>query len=78
MTSLPPEAGTLELLDTIGLEDDIMLGGCEVFRKAYVLKGSFKMLELEYKMIADLIEGEETYTGMDMVRDFRKIDYCVR
>ena len=68
----------MELLDTIGLEDDIMLGGCEVSRKACVLKGSFKVLELEYKMVVDLIEREETYTGIDMVRDFRKIVSCFR
>ena len=78
MTSLPPEAGTGELLGTVGLEDDIMLGGCEVFRMAYMLKGSLRMPELEDSMVAGLIEREKADTGMDMVRDFRKIDYCLR
>ena len=68
----------MELLDTIGLEDDIMLGSCEISKKAYVLKRSFKVVELEYKMVADLIEREETYTGIDMVRDFRKVVSCFR
>ena len=78
MTSLPPEAGTGELLGTVGLEDDIMLGGCEVFRKAYMLKGSLKVPELEDSMVADLIEREKANTGMDMVRDFGKINSCLR
>ena len=65
-------------MGTVGLEDNIMLGGCEVFRKAYMLKGSLKVLELEDSMVAGLIEREKADTGMDMVRNFRKIDYCLR
>ena len=43
-----------------------------------MLKGSLRMPELEDSMVAGLIEREKADTGMDMVRDFRKIVSCFR